>query len=98
VRRNGPIELWDIGLIAALYYASAKLGLSAGFLKGNVTAVWPPSGFALAVLVLYGSRPRMAGRQSASSPGGTSSALITMAPLRPVAKPADKRPTQVASR
>ena len=48
--------LASIGLIAALYYASAKLGLSAGFLNGNVTAVWPPSGFALAVLVLYGSR------------------------------------------
>jgi diguanylate cyclase (GGDEF)-like protein/PAS domain S-box-containing protein len=46
--------LTRLGLVAVAYYGAAKLGLATGFLKGNVTAVWPPTGLALAVLVLYG--------------------------------------------
>ena len=42
--------------VAAVYYGSAKLGLSLAFETGNVTAVWPPTGIALAALVLWGYR------------------------------------------
>jgi hypothetical protein len=39
-----------IALLAAAYYASAKLGLKLAFETGSVTAVWPPTGIALAAL------------------------------------------------
>ena len=42
--------------VAAAYYGSAKLGLSLAFETGSVTAVWPPTGIALAALVLWGYR------------------------------------------
>jgi integral membrane sensor domain MASE1/anti-sigma regulatory factor (Ser/Thr protein kinase) len=42
--------------VAAAYYGSAKLGLGLAFMTGNVTAVWPPTGIALAALVLWGYR------------------------------------------
>jgi serine phosphatase RsbU (regulator of sigma subunit)/anti-sigma regulatory factor (Ser/Thr protein kinase) len=53
----------DIGLYAArvvgaaaAYYASAKLGLSLAFMTGSVTAVWPPTGIALAAVLVWGYR------------------------------------------
>ena len=46
----------QIGLVAVAYYVTARLGLMTPFLKGNVSAIWPPTGLALAVLVLYGAR------------------------------------------
>jgi signal transduction histidine kinase/integral membrane sensor domain MASE1/CheY-like chemotaxis protein len=42
--------------VAAAYFAAAKLGLSLAFLAEQVTVVWPASGIALAVLLLYGYR------------------------------------------
>jgi integral membrane sensor domain MASE1/anti-sigma regulatory factor (Ser/Thr protein kinase) len=42
--------------VAAAYYGSAKLGLSLAFETGSVTAVWPPTGIALAAVVLLGYR------------------------------------------
>jgi integral membrane sensor domain MASE1/anti-sigma regulatory factor (Ser/Thr protein kinase) len=42
--------------VAAAYYGSAKLGLSLAFETGNVTAIWPPTGIALAALILWGYR------------------------------------------
>ena len=54
--RRGWSWLGQIGLVAAVYYATARLGLAVPFLKGNVTPVWPPSGIALAALFLYGRR------------------------------------------
>jgi integral membrane sensor domain MASE1/anti-sigma regulatory factor (Ser/Thr protein kinase) len=42
--------------VAAAYYGSAKLGLSLAFETGSVTAVWPPTGIALAAVVLWGYR------------------------------------------
>jgi diguanylate cyclase (GGDEF)-like protein/PAS domain S-box-containing protein len=45
-----------VGLVAGLYYGLAQVGLSAGALPGNVTPVWPPTGLALAALVLFGVR------------------------------------------
>jgi integral membrane sensor domain MASE1 len=43
-----------IALIAAAYYGSAKVGLHLAFMTSSVTAVWPPTGIALAALVLWG--------------------------------------------
>jgi len=43
-----------IAVIAAAYYASARVGLDLAFATSSVTAVWPPTGIALAALVLWG--------------------------------------------
>ena len=50
---------WDIGVIIALgvgYFVAAKLGLRLAFVNPSATAVWPPTGIALAALVLLGLR------------------------------------------
>src|SRR6185295_19768036 len=46
----------SVCLLAALYYVAAKLGLRLAYLHGTVTALWPPVGVGIAVLVLYGIR------------------------------------------
>jgi PAS domain S-box-containing protein len=46
----------SIGLLAAVYYAAAKIGLRLAYLHGTVTALWPPVGVGIAALVLYGTR------------------------------------------
>ncbi|HEX6602921.1 MAG TPA: SpoIIE family protein phosphatase [Solirubrobacterales bacterium] len=43
-------------VVALAYFASAKLGLALAFSTPSVTAVWPPTGIALAALVLGGRR------------------------------------------
>ncbi|MDX6729055.1 MAG: hypothetical protein QOK49_3860, partial [Baekduia sp.] len=43
-------------LLAAAYYAAAKLGLELAYLSGAVTALWPPVGVGMAALVLFGPR------------------------------------------
>ena len=42
--------------IAVAYYATGKLGLDLAFATDSVTAIWPPTGIALAALVLGGPR------------------------------------------
>ncbi len=42
--------------LAALYFTAAKLGLTLAFLNASATAVWPPTGIALAALLLMGTR------------------------------------------
>src|SRR6059058_3275662 len=46
----------SIAVVAALYYAAAKIGLRLAYLHGTVTALWPPVGVGIAALVLYGTR------------------------------------------
>jgi signal transduction histidine kinase/CheY-like chemotaxis protein len=41
-------------LVAAVYFASAKIGLSLAFVAEQVSAVWPPTGIALAAVLLLG--------------------------------------------
>jgi integral membrane sensor domain MASE1 len=41
-------------VLALVYFASAKLGLALAFATPSVTAIWPPTGVALAALVLGG--------------------------------------------
>src|SRR3954452_7520008 len=43
-------------LLAGLYYLAAKIGLRLAYLNGAVTALWPPVGVGIAVLVLCGPR------------------------------------------
>lgn len=48
-----------LGVMAALagiYFLAAKLGLSLAFRAEQVTPVWPPTGIALAAVVLFGYR------------------------------------------
>jgi diguanylate cyclase (GGDEF)-like protein/putative nucleotidyltransferase with HDIG domain len=45
-----------IALAAALYFAAAKAGFAISFVNGTVSAVWPPTGIALALLLLGGRR------------------------------------------
>jgi len=42
--------------IAAVYYLAAKAGLRFAYANSSVSTVWPPSGIALAVFVLFGYR------------------------------------------
>ena len=44
-----------IGL-AAVYFGAAKLGLSLAFMNSSISAVWPPTGIALAGIVFWGYR------------------------------------------
>ena len=46
----------SIGLVAAAYYFTGRLGLELAYLDGAVAALWPPAGLGLAVLFLYGPR------------------------------------------
>src|SRR5918994_2137650 len=43
-----------IALLAGAYWASGRLGLELAFETRSVTAIWPPTGIALAALVLWG--------------------------------------------
>ena len=43
-------------LLAAVYFGAAKLGLTMAFVAEQVTAVWPPTGIALAALLVFGYR------------------------------------------
>jgi len=42
--------------IAVIYVLLGKLGQLSAIMPGNVTAVWPPSGFALAMALLLGRK------------------------------------------
>ncbi len=49
-------RLLAISLLAIVYLISAKLGLAMAFVHPSATAVWPPTGIALAALILFGSQ------------------------------------------
>jgi len=48
--------LGQVSLLAAAYFAAAKASLMLAIPPGYATAVWPPSGIALAALLLLGTR------------------------------------------
>ncbi len=48
--------IFGIILLAIIYIAAAKFGLSLAFSVKQVTTVWPPTGIALAALFLFGNR------------------------------------------
>ncbi|HJP94597.1 MAG TPA: MASE1 domain-containing protein [Pyrinomonadaceae bacterium] len=43
-------------IVAIVYFAAAELGLSVASLHQNVTPVWPPTGIAIASLLIFGRR------------------------------------------
>src|SRR5437879_13446739 len=45
-----------VGLLVALYFSTAKLGLLLDAVSGFATAVWPPTGISLVALSLFGYR------------------------------------------
>ena len=51
-------ELMSIGCwlvaLTGVYFVAGKIGLSLAFVHASATAVWPPTGIALAALLLYG--------------------------------------------
>jgi PAS domain S-box-containing protein len=57
-RSDGAVlpRLARMAALAAVYFCGGKLGLKLAFLHANVTAIWPPTGIALAVLLLHGWR------------------------------------------
>src|SRR5258708_256097 len=46
----------QVALLAAVYFAAAKVSLLVAIPPGYATAIWPPSGIALAALLLWGNR------------------------------------------
>jgi class 3 adenylate cyclase/integral membrane sensor domain MASE1 len=56
MERDWKIYAAKVAGLAGAYYAAAKLGLNLAFETQSVTAVWPPTGIALAALVLRGYR------------------------------------------
>jgi PAS domain S-box-containing protein len=52
--RVRQVDLVWMGLFTALYYAAGRLGLSLAFVNASTSAVWPPTGIALAALLLLG--------------------------------------------
>ncbi len=50
------VLLIRIAGLAAAYYAAAKLGLDLAFTTESVTAIWAPTGIALAAVILWGYR------------------------------------------
>jgi two-component system cell cycle sensor histidine kinase/response regulator CckA len=49
-------DLAAVGLLAALYFLAGRLGLRLASVHRSATAVWPPSGIALAALLVLGYR------------------------------------------
>src|SRR5207302_5332386 len=55
VLRRGRLIAAIVGL-AILYVLAGKLGLSLAVVNSSTTAVWPPTGIAIAALLLFGVR------------------------------------------
>ena len=55
---NSRSAVVTIAATAAIYVAAAKFGFTMAFTAEQVTLVWPPTGLALAALVLYGPSSR----------------------------------------
>ena len=54
--REWPLYLGQLIVVAGVYLVSGKLGLDLAFESHSVTAIWPPTGIALAALVIGGAR------------------------------------------
>jgi PAS domain S-box-containing protein len=54
--RSRTVDLLLIAGLCVVYYATAKLGFRLAVPPGNVTAVWLPSGIALAAVLTFGYR------------------------------------------
>ena len=53
--RLTPRWLLTLTIVGVLYFVGAKLGLRLAFVNASATAVWPPTGIALAAVLLLGA-------------------------------------------
>ncbi len=56
MKRSTLRYLGGAGLLATAYFGAAQFGLQFSTLSPNVISVWPPTGLALAALLLFGNR------------------------------------------
>src|SRR6266851_10177490 len=56
MRPRFPADVAKIAILAGVYFATAKVGLMLAFVHASATAVWPPTGIALAAFLLLGYR------------------------------------------
>jgi len=54
--KPGAGYLWRLTLVCAAYFGLAKAGLAFAFANQSVTSIWPPTGLALAAVVIWGYR------------------------------------------
>jgi diguanylate cyclase (GGDEF)-like protein len=54
--KPGAGHLWRLALVCAAYFGLAKAGLAFAFENQSVTAIWPPTGLALAAVLIWGFR------------------------------------------
>ncbi|MFG3530477.1 MASE1 domain-containing protein [Streptomyces sp. NPDC047917] len=54
--RQHAVEVLTVIAVAACYYATARLGLLQQLVRGQVTPLWPPTGIAVAALLVFGVR------------------------------------------
>ena len=54
--RRVTARLAEAVILAGIYFLTAKAGLRLAFLHPSATPVWPPTGIAIAVLLLRGPR------------------------------------------
>ena len=53
---NYLVHFLKLLVVAVIYFGAAKLGLSLAFIHANVSPVWPPTGVAIAAILLLGYR------------------------------------------
>ena len=51
-----PSRFAEAAILAVVYYVAAKAGLRLAFLNPSATPIWPPTGIAIAALLLTGTR------------------------------------------
>src|SRR5207237_1014463 len=50
------VDLGWIGVLTLIYFGAGKLGLSLALMHKSASSVWPPTGLALAAMLLLGYR------------------------------------------
>src|SRR5262245_30968096 len=50
------VELAALGAVTVVYFLAGKVGLSLAFVNASASAVWPPTGIAIATLLVMGMR------------------------------------------
>ena len=66
-RSRSLTRLLELVLLTVVYVVAGKLGLRLAFVHASATAVWAPTGIALAALVLRGVGPLARRARSARS-------------------------------
>jgi len=56
MRARFPADVATITILAGVYFAAAKVGLMLAFVHASAPAVWPPTGIALAAILMLGYR------------------------------------------